>query len=492
MHYFITSRVDQLTSAIELAQCKRLRLFQELQVPAKIITWYQNDNQEEISASLGISSNVLNVIEYFQQDIATDEKQEKQKKPPIVQLPRNPIEEKNVQVKKELQKNGSYYLTYRDRWGFVDRKEFYREDSLHSCSFYTDKGKLSIKLYYNRRNQEVLSYYYRGGTNDKPILTMIRLVYRDRIYIFHQESELIAFFLDCLVAADEHAVFYSDREDYALQAFALMEQEAPRYVVLHSVFTKDGRKDGELNPYIKRLWSMKDKLQGVICATQQEKVDFEQRLPGLPVYALPVTYRGESEPGERFVPRKPRGKMLAVARLSEVKQLDHIINAVCKLHQTFPDVSLEIYGYKDGWNQYRETKRLTELVQERNAEEYIRFEGYRRDLQTVYQEADMLVLTSKYEGFAMVILEALSHGCLVVSYDINYGPNELITQNKTGLLLSPNNQAALYEALASLYQEPQRINAFRQNIPQDPCFDYYTRDNVRNLWRAFLVQEKLI
>ena len=91
----------------------------------------------------------------------------------------------------------------------------------------------------------------------------------------------------------------------------------------------------------------------------------------------------------------------------------------------------------------------------------------------------------------MVILEALSHGCPVVSYDINYGPSELITQEKTGLLLPANDQQALGEALHSLYAHPEKRNEFRQNIPQDTHFTYYAKKNVQHLWQAFLVEEKL-
>jgi poly(glycerol-phosphate) alpha-glucosyltransferase len=48
MHYFVTSRIDRLTSAIELAEIKRIQLFDKLQVPAKIVTRLFDSNQESI------------------------------------------------------------------------------------------------------------------------------------------------------------------------------------------------------------------------------------------------------------------------------------------------------------------------------------------------------------------------------------------------------------------------------------------------------------
>lgn len=66
MHYFITSRIDSLTSAIELAEIKRLKLFKKLNIPAKIVTLDYFRYQCKIWKELGISNDVVNPIEYFQ------------------------------------------------------------------------------------------------------------------------------------------------------------------------------------------------------------------------------------------------------------------------------------------------------------------------------------------------------------------------------------------------------------------------------------------
>ena len=66
MHYFITSRIDKLTSAIELAEIKRLKLFKTLNIPAKIITLNYSRYQGQIWKELGIGNDVINPIAYFQ------------------------------------------------------------------------------------------------------------------------------------------------------------------------------------------------------------------------------------------------------------------------------------------------------------------------------------------------------------------------------------------------------------------------------------------
>lgn len=83
--------------------------------------------------------------------------------------------------------------------------------------------------------------------------------------------------------------------------------------------------------------------------------------------------------------KQKAGKFIAVARLSKIKQLDHIINTVTHLHQFFPQVTLDIYGYEDSWNQYQTAKTLKTIVKHRQAEDYIHFASYHDNLNTIYE-----------------------------------------------------------------------------------------------------------
>ncbi|MFR0770857.1 MAG: hypothetical protein ACLSH6_00425 [Limosilactobacillus pontis] len=66
MNYFITSRQDMLTSAIELAQVKRLRIFDSLHQPAMIVTLCYNFDHREVEKKLGVGGRVINLFQYFQ------------------------------------------------------------------------------------------------------------------------------------------------------------------------------------------------------------------------------------------------------------------------------------------------------------------------------------------------------------------------------------------------------------------------------------------
>ena len=62
-----------------------------------------------------------------------------------------------------------------------------------------------------------------------------------------------------------------------------------------------------------------------------------------------------------------------------------------------------------------------------------------------FQHATASLLTSQYEGFGMTIMESIHNGCPVVSYDVRYGPSELIIDGENGLLIDAGDDRLLME-----------------------------------------------
>ena len=67
------------------------------------------------------------------------------------------------------------------------------------------------------------------------------------------------------------------------------------------------------------------------------------------------------------------------------------------------------------------------------------------------------MLTTLYEGQSLVLLEAAARGCPAISYDVPYGPGEIITDGVTGLLVSSGDIAALAAALAGVLGDAEGI-----------------------------------
>ena len=66
--------------------------------------------------------------------------------------------------------------------------------------------------------------------------------------------------------------------------------------------------------------------------------------------------------------------------------------------------------------------------------------------------SSMLVMTSKFEGFGVVLIEAMSVGLPVVSYACPCGPKDVITNGKDGFLVPPEDEMVLAERLCSLIE----------------------------------------
>ena len=128
-----------------------------------------------------------------------------------------------------------------------------------------------------------------------------------------------------------------------------MKKPARRYQVFHSSFTDDGQSNGPISAIYQPIATMlaKGQLSGLISATQREAQDAAKRFQTNQSYGIPVTYLTSAELTKEIpVSQRQAGKFIAVARLSKIKQLDHIINAIVRLHQEFPQVTLDIYGYE--------------------------------------------------------------------------------------------------------------------------------------------------
>jgi len=115
---------------------------------------------------------------------------------------------------------------------------------------------------------------------------------------------------------------------------------------------------------------------------------------------------------------------------------------------------------------------IEEMVQKLGLGDRIRFLGTRSDIPKLMACCDIFVLSSKWEGFGLVIAEAMAAGKPVVATSVD-GVPELVENGLTGLLVPPDDANALAEALLLLAKEPELRQVMGQNGQKKAidCFD---------------------
>lgn len=141
----------------------------------------------------------------------------------------------------------------------------------------------------------------------------------------------------------------------------------------------------------------------------------------------------------------------SVARLDPVKNFPGLVRAFAAAVKKGLAARLFIVG--DG----PQMDELRTLAIELGCGNYVLFAGRRRDVSLCLRAMDIYVQPSFYEGFSMTILEALSTGLPVISYDVG-GTHEMVRDGYNGMLLSDKGDKALAEAMLHLAaDEPQRL-----------------------------------
>jgi len=125
--------------------------------------------------------------------------------------------------------------------------------------------------------------------------------------------------------------------------------------------------------------------------------------------------------------------IIAVGRLVPLKQFAQLIESYANSDLPQKNIHLVILG--TGEEQDKLEKKITDL----NLEDRVHLLGFRENVWDYISNAKFLVLSSQYEGFPMTILEALSLGIPVISFDCESGPNEMIINNHNGILVENQN-----------------------------------------------------
>ena len=145
-------------------------------------------------------------------------------------------------------------------------------------------------------------------------------------------------------------------------------------------------------------------------------------------------------------------KAIAVGRLCHQKHFDALIKAWRSIADKYPDWSLDIWG---GNGPLCET--LKQLIVDLHLDNHVFLKGETPEITAKMAESSMIISTSIFEGMPLVLLEALSVGLPIVTFNYKYGANEIVTEGVNGFIVDEDDLDSLAERIGRLISnEPLR------------------------------------
>ena len=139
-------------------------------------------------------------------------------------------------------------------------------------------------------------------------------------------------------------------------------------------------------------------------------------------------------------------KVIAVGRHTYEKGFDRMLQIWKKVVAKYPNWKLEIYG-KSANN-----RNLRLLAEDLNISNNVIFHEPVQNINEKYLDASFYLMTSRFEGFGMVLIEAMASGLPCIAYDCPCGPRGIISQNEDGFLIENGNEPEYIKAIETLIE----------------------------------------
>ncbi|MCC2931126.1 glycosyltransferase [Bacillus sp. LBG-1-113] len=494
-YIFTTSSVRETFGGLTEAMLQRGRLFSEYAgQPTKVVSFNYDPNYKHIISSLkqrekiNDDISIINIYEYFKGD-------EEEKLPAI----KHPIEEDGLKHHKDPEKNA--YRYYKNGL-YVHYKRFADDGNLILADYFNENRKRTkreeytqdgyvhrvtyMDLEYNKPRQEL--FLRNDGTcymskwltmtKDKKSVKVERVNLFDRngdfLAVFSSNMELQHYFLDQIIEEKRTFLIGEERGTDPI-TMAYKNPHIYKVFLTHNIHVRAPHHyDSVLRLGNRPVMENMSHPDAVIFLTEKQKTDIVKRFGDRSNYFVIPHAHKKPDTLADFSERDLK-RVVMLARYHEQKNLSHAIKAFQITAKQVPDARLEIYGFGEL------EKELQKLIEELNLHQNVFLKGFTENPKAEFKTAAFSALSSDYEGFGLVVLESLANGCPVVSYDLKYGPSDMINDGENGFLVEDKNIKQLGQKMAELLQQPELIKAMSENAYKSA--DKFSEQAFMQRWR---------
>lgn len=207
-----------------------------------------------------------------------------------------------------------------------------------------------------------------------------------------------------------------------------------------------------------------------VVLTEEDK-EYWGNMPNISVIgnaALPMSLKSDCTPR----------RVIAVGRLDYQKAFDRLIDAweIVKKDKASDGWRLDIFGQGE-WRDM-----LNDMIEKKGLSDSAAVNAPTTDIAAEYAASSILAMTSHYEGFPMVMVEAMSAGLPVVTFGYKCGPRDIVTPGTDGIIVPDGDTAAFADALLKLMAD----DSLRQRMGQAATgvVDRYSEARVMGQWMS--------
>lgn len=306
----------------------------------------------------------------------------------------------------------------------IERKEYNQHGYLHRITyfhpiqfyklqetFYTSQGYLYLKIFYENEKAVLINHYDEQG---------------NIINAFENIKSLHAYYFKSIFKNGD--IVFNDARllDVGLSK---VNKALKKYNVLHSSHLLNGKLKNSFEFVLKNA----DYFDGYIVLTDAQKQDIKASFNVEDEKLIHIPH-GEPQINDFEHLRNPK-QICYVGRYEPEKRIEDMIHALSIVKAKGHYFTFVMYGMGD--QEYID--KIKRLIGELNLNNEIQINDFTEHPKEVFAESIMSLNTSKYEGFGLSIMESINQHCPVISYDIKYGPKELIVDDVNGYLVEEGN-----------------------------------------------------
>ncbi|MDN6967775.1 accessory Sec system glycosyltransferase GtfA [Oenococcus sp. UCMA 17063] len=483
------------SSGVEYAQVYRAKIFRKLKQEAKFVftDLILGENIEHLTKNIGFEDReIIWLYEYF-----TDFKISPTTYS-LLELEKNFSENP---IKKEIHSNFVRYFfnqtnkiatayLKRNSDNLVERVEFVSDGKLIRKDYYT-YGRIFSEYYAPKDNRAhiYLRCFFNqdGSTAYEEIIDDKNSLYRFPDHIFYSKEELVEYFVSSLKLAKKDVVII-DRSTGIGPAIMKAKGHAKVGVVIHADHFNKSFTDEDYilwNNFYEFQFENANHINFFITATEKQRdvlrkhfLRYTSMSPE--IYDIPV---GSID--QLIYPAKPRKQfsVMTASRIATEKHIDWAIKSVVGAHKIIPQITFDIYG-KGG-----QEHQLNSLIKRLDASDYIHLKGH-TDLSDIYKQYQLYLSSSTSEGFGLTLLEAIGSGLPIIGFNVPYGNQTFVQNNKNGFLISSDrndeehyNLDEMSQRIVDLFTKVN-LEAFREKSYQ--ISTKFMTNKIETKWKDLL------